>query len=74
MVQGTTSDAGKIDLTRVDCDDNGIVSPAEIKAAITPQTKLIVVTHASNVIGTIQDAAGIGSIAREHDILFCLDA
>lgn len=67
-------EAGKIDLTRVDCDDDGIIAPADIKAAITPQTKLIVATHASNVIGTIQDAAAIGAIAREADVLFCLDA
>jgi len=67
-------EGGKIDLTRIDCDDNGLIDPADIKAAITPQTKLIVATHASNVIGTIQDAAAIGAIAREADILFCLDA
>jgi len=67
-------EAGKIELTRVDCDDHGRVDPADIKAAITPATKLIVITHASNVVGTIQDAAAVGAIAREHDILFCLDA
>lgn len=67
-------EAGKIDLTRVDCDDEGIINPADIKAVITPQTKLIVATHASNVIGTIQDATEIGAIAREADVLFCLDA
>lgn len=67
-------EAGKIELTRVDCDDAGMIDPADVKAAITPATKLIVLTHASNVIGTIQDAGAIGAIAREHDILFCLDA
>ncbi|MFK7789472.1 MAG: aminotransferase class V-fold PLP-dependent enzyme [Phycisphaeraceae bacterium] len=67
-------DAGKIDLSRIDCDDAGLIDPADIKAAITPHTKLIVATHASNVIGTIQDAAAIGAIAREADVLFCLDA
>lgn len=67
-------EAGKIDLTRIDCDDHGLIDPADIKAALTPQTKLIVATHASNVIGTIQDAAAIGAIAREADVLFCLDA
>ena len=35
---------------------------------------MIVMTHASNVVGTIQDAAAVGQIAREHDVLFCLDA
>lgn len=67
-------EAGKIELTRVDCDDDGFIDPADIKAAITPQTKLIVMTHASNVLGTIQDAASVGAIAREADVLFCLDA
>eukprot|EP00752_Nemacystus_decipiens_P015975 g14280.t1 len=66
--------AGKIELTRVDCDDDGLIDPASIKAAITPQTKLIAMTHASNVVGTIQDAAAVGAIAREAGILFCLDA
>lgn len=67
-------ESGKIDLTRVDCDDNGLVDPASIKAALTPQTKLIAMTHASNVVGTIQDAGAVGAIAREADVLFCLDA
>lgn len=67
-------EAGKIDLTRVDCDDNGIIDPGDIKAALTPQTKLIAMTHASNVLGTIQDAAAVGAIAREAGVLFCLDA
>jgi cysteine desulfurase family protein len=67
-------EAGKIDLTRIDCDDHGVIDPADVKAALTPATKLIVATHASNVIGTIQDAAAVGAIAREADVLFCLDA
>ena len=67
-------EAGKIELTRVDCDDTGRIDPADIKAAITAATKLIVLTHASNVIGTVQDAAAVGAIAREADVLFCLDA
>lgn len=67
-------EAGKIVLTRVDCDDTGLIDPAGVKAAITSATKLIVLTHASNVIGTIQDAAAFGTIAREAGVLFCLDA
>lgn len=62
-----------IELTRVQCDDHGFVDPDNIRAAITSKTRLIVMTHASNVLGTIQDAAAIGRIAREHDVLFCLD-
>jgi cysteine desulfurase/selenocysteine lyase len=66
--------SGQIELTRVDCDDDGVVDPEDIRSAITPRTVLIAMTHASNVLGTIQDAAAVGAIAREHDVLFLLDA
>jgi selenocysteine lyase/cysteine desulfurase len=67
-------DRGRIDLTRVECDGQGLVDPADIRAAIRPNTRLIVATHASNVLGTIQDAAAFGAIAREAGLIFCLDA
>jgi len=67
-------DSGQIDLTRVSFDADGFIDPADIDKAITSNTVLVVVTHASNVLGTIQDAAAIGNVAREHDVLFCLDA
>jgi selenocysteine lyase/cysteine desulfurase len=67
-------DDGRITLTRIDCDAAGFVDPEDFRKAITPDTVLIVMTHSSNVLGTIQDAAAIGRIARERDILFCLDA
>lgn len=66
-------DAGQIDLTRIGFDAAGFVDPDEIRRAITSNTVLIVMTHASNVLGTIQDAAAIGVIAREHEVYFCLD-
>lgn len=68
------ADSGRIKLTRVSCDDQGFVDPEEIRKAILPSTRLIVMTHASNVLGTIQDIAAVGAIARQHGILFCLDA
>jgi cysteine desulfurase family protein len=66
--------AGRIDLTRVTCDDAGRIDPEDIAAAITTETKLVVLTHASNVTGTIQDAEAVGKLCREHDLLFLLDA
>ena len=67
-------DAGHLELSRITCDDEGFVNPDDIRKAIKPNTRMIVMTHASNVLGTIQDAAAVGAIARERDILFCLDA
>ncbi len=67
-------ESGIINLTRVDCDDDGFVNPKDIEAAIGSTTKLIVMTHASNVLGTIQDVAAVGDIARKRGLIFLLDA
>jgi cysteine desulfurase family protein len=66
--------AGRITLTRVTADGGGTVDPDAIRKAITPRTRLIAQTHASNVLGTVQPIAEIGRIAREHDLLFLVDA
>src|SRR5207249_9534460 len=42
--------------------------------AITPRTRLIALTHASNVIGTLQPVAAVGEIARQRHVLFLVDA
>lgn len=67
------ADGGAIELTRIDCDSQGFVDPDEIRRAIRPDTRLIVMTHASNVLGTIQDVTAVGAIARQHNVLFCVD-
>jgi cysteine desulfurase/selenocysteine lyase len=66
--------AGKITLTRIKADGGGTVDPDTIRQAIRPTTRLIAQTHASNVLGTVQPIAEIGRIAREHDLLFLVDA
>lgn len=66
--------AGRITLTRVACDSGGTVDPDAIAQAITPKTRLIAVTHASNVLGTLQPIAEIGRVAREREVLFLVDA
>src|SRR5262245_57661616 len=66
--------AGRITLTRVRADGGGTVDPDAIRKAITPRTRLIALTHASNVLGTVQPVAEVGRIAREHDLLFLVDA
>jgi len=58
----------------VPCDGDGWVDPNAVAAAIQPETRLIAVTHASNVTGVVQPLAEIGRIAQEHDILLLVDA
>src|SRR6201987_4504784 len=65
---------GRISLTRVPADGGGTIDPDAIRQAITPRTRLIALTHASNVIGTVQPIAAVGRIARERDLLFLVDA
>lgn len=61
-------------VTRVSADRYGAVAPADIAAAIRPETKLIAVTHCSNVTGTIQPLAEIGAIAHANGAIFLVDA
>ncbi|MBU1125489.1 MAG: cysteine desulfurase, partial [Candidatus Omnitrophica bacterium] len=58
----------------VPVDKEGIVSPDDVKKAITDKTILISVMHANNEIGAIQPIAEIGALAREKGIYFHTDA
>lgn len=60
--------------TYVPCDSQGYVDPAEIRRALTPQTRLIALIHASNVTGAIQPAEEVGRVATDNKIFFLLDA
>ena len=62
------------EVTYVDADSEGYVSPEEIRKAIRPNTRLISVMAANNEIGSIQPLREIGEIAKEHRILFHTDA
>ncbi len=66
--------AGTIALTRLAADGSGTIDPEAIRRAITPKTRLIAVTHCSNVLGTVQPIAEIGKLVRERDLLFLVDA
>jgi cysteine desulfurase/selenocysteine lyase len=63
-----------IRLTHVDCDAHGIVSADAIAAAITPATRLVAISHASNVTGAIQPVGDIAVAARERGALVLVDA
>src|SRR6266566_284215 len=68
------AEAGRIALTRIAADAGGTIDPDAVKVAITPKTRLIALTHASNVLGTVQPIAEVGRIARDRDLLFLVDA
>lgn len=64
----------KITITKVEADKKGYTNPQDIEKYIKSKTKLIVINHASNVLGTIQPIREIGEIARKHNIPFLVDA
>ncbi|MDB5031110.1 aminotransferase class V-fold PLP-dependent enzyme [Mucilaginibacter sp.] len=55
-------------------DEQGNFSLAALEAAISPQTKLIAVTHIPSTAGGMMPIVEIGKIARRHNILYLLDA
>ena len=61
-------------VTYLPVDVWGVVSPADVEAAITDDTALISVMHANNEVGTIEPIAAIGGIARAHGVAFHVDA
>ena len=65
---------GGISKTVVKCSNEGFLNPKDIEKEIMPNTKLIVITHASNVTGTILPIREVGEIAREKGIAFFVDA
>ena len=63
-----------LELTVLPADRKGRISLTDMEAAIRPETKVIVCTHASNLTGNRNDIHAICEIAKKHDILFIADA
>jgi cysteine desulfurase len=62
------------DVTYLPVDNYGLVSPDDVRNAITDKTILISIMKANNEIGTIEPVAEIGGIAREAEVYFHTDA
>ncbi len=60
--------------TIVKCDTEGYVSAQAMREAIRPNTQLLIINHASNVTGAIQDLSAMAEVARAHGIAWMVDA
>jgi selenocysteine lyase/cysteine desulfurase len=67
-------EAKGVDVSVIPCRDDGTLEPSDVEAAIRPRTKLIVLIHASNIIGTLMPVRKVGAIARRHGIPLLVDA
>lgn len=65
---------GKISVTRLFCDQKGQLDPEQLKSMIRPETKVLVMTHASNVLGTILPVRDCFKLARSHGLITVLDS
>jgi len=54
-------------------DGDGFIDPDDVRKAIRRNTKVVIVNHGSNVIGTVQPLKQIGAVCKEHGILFVVD-
>ncbi|MGH4119121.1 aminotransferase class V-fold PLP-dependent enzyme [Clostridium sp.] len=65
---------GIIELDIVPCSKQGLINIDDFVNTIKPNTKLVVLSHASNIIGSIQPLEAIGKICKEKGIFFIIDS
>jgi len=63
-----------VEISHIECSVDGTMNPEDLFNYIKPNTKAVIMTHASNVCGTILPLERIGQICKEKDIYFIVDA
>lgn len=63
----------KIELTLIEGNSQGFISKSQVKEAILHNTKFVVLSACSNVVGSIQPLFEIGKLCKEHNIFFIVD-
>jgi len=59
--------------TYIPFNSSGFIEPDQIRRAIRPNTKVVIVNHGSNVIGTVQPLYEIGRLCRDYGLTFVID-
>ena len=59
---------------RIPCDAQGRLQTGQLEAMLRPNTRLVLLAHASNVSGTVQDAQAVGAVCAARGVPFALDA
>jgi cysteine desulfurase family protein len=63
-----------VEITTVPCTPDGMLDPVGVEAALRPDTRMVAMLHASNVLGTILPIAEVGEIVHHHKTLLLVDA
>jgi cysteine desulfurase/selenocysteine lyase len=64
---------GGVEVTVVECSPQGVLDPAAVEAALQPDTRLVALNHASNVLGTLLPVDEVGRLCRERGLLLLVD-
>jgi len=62
-----------LELDIVPFDQYGFIDPGEVESVLRDNTKLVLMIHGSNVLGTVQPISEVGAICRKRNILFATD-
>ena len=62
-----------VEVKVIPCSSQGVLDPVDLERAIKKNTKLIVLNHGSNVIGSLMPITVVGEMAKRHHILFLVD-
>lgn len=63
-----------VSFTRAQCESDGSLKPEKLFACLRPDTKAVVMTHASNVFGTMLPIQEVGAFCKENGLVFILDS
>lgn len=66
--------AAGVTFSRAQCAPDGTLDPREVERLICPQTRAVVMTHASNVCGTVLPIAGVAEVCHAHGVPLIVDA
>lgn len=61
-------------VTYLQADATGYLTDSDLDAILRPETKLVILSHASNVLGCLQDVQALAKVTHKHGALFALDA
>jgi len=67
-------DRQQVEATIVSCSSEGLVDPGDIRRSLRANTRLVAITHASNVTGAVQPILQIVNAVRQHEALLLVDA
>ena len=63
-----------VSFTRAQCESDGSLKPEKLLSCLRPDTKAVVMTHASNVFGTMLPIQEVGAFCKENGLVFILDS